>query len=468
MSPIRNEHEVEINIAKIKREGHVLIVPQTMNLRQVAQALNNAADDEERIYNYSATVLTAPFDGAWAFNKALEELCGIASQRAVWGQRDVIEVPVDAHGGFISVPWGAFEVPGVNDLRGRPGIFSTGAVRDDNGRWVFQAGAAIPGKYKELFDLVVARTREIVAAESIYKGKALDLRLSDRGAKNGMAKVKFFDVTQAGRPIFSATVEDRYEYDVITYVTQPEMVRELRGSSKLGVLLAGKPGVGKTMAVAHLARLCQENGRTFVQGHVEDFTEVIDFATMYSPSMVGFEDVDGVLGGDVRSHSLNAILNKMDGVDTKGADIIFVATTNFPERLNDAATRVGRIDVILNVDPPDADASIEIAKHYARGKVKSGEDFSEAGRVLAGHIPAEIEQAVARAQIRGELKYGSPDLTADTLLAAARAVEHERSQFVHEPDLDPMERFGQGLGRGIATAVAPLMEQRVTNGKVLA
>ncbi len=460
---VHNNTVVEVNVAQVNRyEGHRIMIPQVMDLRQAGEAMVRAAEEEERSFDFHATVQTAPFDGALAFHRALEEQYGVVMQRAVFGERHVIDVPIDAHGGTAAVPWGAFNVPGI------PGTYQTSYSRDDDGRVIFQATANIPGKYKDAFDEIMALTRENVRTRSIYRGKALDLRLTGDGIRSGTAKIKFFDTSRAIRPIYSADLADAFEYDVIPYVTNTSVIQRLVGKAKLGVLFAGPYGVGKTMAVLYLALLCEQQGRTFIQGHVQDFEAVLDFAAMYSPSLVSFEDVDSAVGGDERTYGLNAILNKLDGVDTKSNDILFVATTNHPERLNKAMLRPGRIDVIMNIEAPDAGASIDIAKHYARGMVKADEDFTEAGRVLAGQIPAVIEQAVNRALVRGELMNGNPELTGVTLLAAARAVQRERSHFEHRPEPTKMEELGRELGRSFGQALGQAMNDGVSvNGHEL-
>lgn len=461
---IRNNRSVEVNVAQVNRyEGHALMVPQIMDLRQAGESLIRAAEEEERQFTFHASVNTAPFDGAWAFNKALAEQYGIAMQKAVWGERPVVEIPIDAHGHFIAVPWGQFEVPGV------PGVFETNRTRDDNGRMVFQASASLPGKYKDSFDEVMERTRRYVAEESIYKGKALDLRLGDLGS--GLAKIKFLDVVNARRPIYSEVLADVFEHDVLPYITEPALIQQLRGNAKLGVLFAGQYGTGKSMGAMYMARLCEQNGRTFAYGRPNEIAQIIDFVQMYLPALVLIEDLESVVGGDERTDALNLILNKLDGVDTKNGDLIFVATTNHPEKINQAMMRPGRIDVIMDVTAPDAAAAVEIAKSYARGRVKDGEDFTQAGLELAGLIPAVIEQAVARAQVRGELKYGNPELTNDTLLAAARAVQRDRARFQHAPERTPMEvmgdALGSGIGRGMGEALAQVSVVHQGNGRAV-
>ncbi len=89
--------------------------------------------------------------------------------------------------------------------------------------------------------------------------------------------------------------------------------------------------------------------------------------------------------------------------------------------------------------------------------MKPGEDFTQAGEELAGLIPAEIEQAVSRALIRGELKYGKAEMTSDTLLAAARAVQQERAQFKHVPEPSPIQAMGAAFGQGIGDGLLALV-----------
>lgn len=446
-------NERTINIANVVRHDGPLQVPTTMDLRAAAEVLLRAADAEEQRIDLHATVPAAPFDGAYAMVQAMEEEFGAAVQLSVWGERHNIKVPIDAHGTTVDIPWGAFQVPVLAGA-----TLETSRTRDDNGRWVFQMNGSMRGMDRHHFDKLYRRTMEIVRERSIYRGKALDLRLSDGGLHEGVAKIRFLDVRAARRPIYTDVLDDAIENDVLTYITHPELVRKLRGTTKLGVLLAGKFGVGKTMLAMYIAKLCEEMGRTFLYVKPDDVPAAIEFGAMYAPATIFTEDVESIAGAN-RTEFVNLLLNKLDGVDTKGNDLMFVATTNSPEDINPAMMRVGRIDVRLHITPPDAKAAIEIAHSYAKGDVRYEDDFSEAGEYLAGQIPAVIEQAVARAQIRDARNAGSATLTARSLLAAAKAVQNEQSLFQHVPPKEPMEKLGDSLGVGIGRGVGEALAQ---------
>lgn len=100
-----------------------------------------------------------------------------------------------------------------------------------------------------------------------------------------------------------------------------------------------------------------------------------------------------------RSVEIDDILNILDGIDTKSENIIVVLTTNSLEKVNRAMLRPGRLDAIIDVTPPDADAAERLVRYYGGLAIEPTEDLTAVGRALAGQIPAVIEETVKRAKL---------------------------------------------------------------------
>jgi SpoVK/Ycf46/Vps4 family AAA+-type ATPase len=131
---------------------------------------------------------------------------------------------------------------------------------------------------------------------------------------------------------------------------------------KTGVLLYGKPGTGKTSLVKSIAT---EYHRGIVQIDVSNIDN-IDFShlTMMINNedeekyIVLFEDIDTLFLNRDESESksdkdYNGIINKLlQFLDSNSSpnDVIFIATTNHLERLDEALIREGRFDLKLEVD----------------------------------------------------------------------------------------------------------------------
>lgn len=448
----------KVHVAEVVRhEGPGIQVPQNLPLDAAIAVLQRKLQEEEQVVDLHATLDSHPYDAAWAAWSAAQDVFGYAVQAEIEKdmgffsmktKRNLIDVVVDAEGHTVQVPWGAFEVPGVE------GYFETSWKRKDDGRIVGQLSATVKGKYREAFRRVVERARQRLREGSLYKGKALDIKFIDEdGNASPVPPVRFVDVAHAVQPIFPEAVAEALEHDVMAYVRYPERIRALRGTVKRGILLAGPYGTGKTLTAAYVAREATRQGYTFVYCKAQEIPYAVDFARQYQPAVIFAEDLETVAHGE-RDDVVNTLLNKVDGVDGKQDNLLLICTTNHPEKINRAMIRPGRLDVILPILPPDAAAALRIARHYAQDQF-ADDNFEESGAALDGMIPAVIQEAVARAQIRALARTdgGDATITNRDLVAAARAVQAERDLFTEEAKRDPVAVFADHLGRRLAEPV---------------
>src|SRR3546814_9239016 len=155
------------------------------------------------------------------------------------------------------------------------------------------------------------------------------------------------------------------------------------------------------MAATVASRLAVDAGVTYVYiPRADELPDAIEFAKQYqSPACVIFcEDVDRVTNGD-RSVEMDDILNLLDGIDTKNNHIITVLTTNDLQSINPAMLRPGRLDAVIDVTPPDAQAVEKLLRLYGGDAIAADTNLEEAGRVLAGNIPAVIAEVGKRAKL---------------------------------------------------------------------
>jgi ATPases of the AAA+ class len=222
---------------------------------------------------------------------------------------------------------------------------------------------------------------------------------------------------------------------------------------KRGILLAGTYGTGKTMAANVASRHATDAGITYVYvPRADELSDAIEFAKQYqSPACVVFcEDIDRSVNGE-RSVEMDDILNILDGVDTKNANIITVLTTNDLESINPAMLRPGRLDAVINVTPPDGPAVEKLIRLYGKGTISADTDLTEAGKALSGNIPAVIAEVVKRAKL-AQLRLQAPGekvaqiseaalVEASVTMRAQVTLLRERSEAkVDVPTLDSVMR----------------------------
>merc|ERR1719421_584136 len=168
--------------------------------------------------------------------------------------------------------------------------------------------------------------------------------------------------------------------EIILYLKDPNRFTRLGAKLPKGVLMSGAPGTGKTLLARAIAG---EAGVPFIQASGSEFEEMFvgvgarrirDLfaeARKHAPCIVFIDEVDAV--GSKRSNrdntavrmTLNQLLVELDGFEQNNG-IVVICATNFPESLDKALTRPGRLDKQIVVPIPDLKGRIEILQMYAK------------------------------------------------------------------------------------------------------
>jgi transitional endoplasmic reticulum ATPase len=168
--------------------------------------------------------------------------------------------------------------------------------------------------------------------------------------------------------------------------------------------------------------VAKNSGWTFILlDKIKGLKVALEFANRYAPALVFAEDVDRVAA--VRTDTINDLINTIDGVVSKRAEIMTVLTTNFVEKLDPVILRPGRLDAVITLRPPGSETVQRLIRHYAGMLVAVNEDISAAGAELAGQIPATIREAVERAKL-GMIGRAGDSLNGDDLVTAARTMKN--------------------------------------------
>lgn len=124
-----------------------------------------------------------------------------------------------------------------------------------------------------------------------------------------------------------------------------DLFEKLGVNHQVGILLYGPPGTGKTSVAKAISLMLDRplytiNASTFP-------TIVPDFSNL-SGGIVLFEDIDYIFG-NAEDAKVNTLLQTLDGTGSC-PDIIYIATTNSIEKLNEAMIRDGRFDLKIHMD----------------------------------------------------------------------------------------------------------------------
>lgn len=175
---------------------------------------------------------------------------------------------------------------------------------------------------------------------------------------------------------------------------------ELRGGQlPTGMMLFGEPGTGKSAAAQALAKA---SGWTFIATTGKELmgTDAIralkDKASALRPSIVFIDEADDILGD--RQHSFNKdataqLLALMDGAGGNLHDVFWIAATNYPDSIDSAAKRGGRLSMKLGLDKPDAEVMRNLVLSWAAANVQRVPSPAEVWAVEAADLLHGLAQA---------------------------------------------------------------------------
>ena len=160
--------------------------------------------------------------------------------------------------------------------------------------------------------------------------------------------------------------------------------------------------------------------------------EAFEAARRHSPSIIFIDEIDalGARRADsagVLSSLVNVLLTEIDGAASNNANLLVLAATNTPWRIDPAFRRPGRFDQTVFVPPPDSAAREAIFK-LALDDVPTGDIdvacLADASRQFSGaDIRAAFETAVELA-IAEEMRTGKDTILTEKMLLTARATRN--------------------------------------------
>ncbi|PZF98803.1 ATP-binding protein [Micromonospora deserti] len=244
-------------------------------------------------------------------------------------------------------------------------------------------------------------------ADRVYDVETSGVRLTDVG---GMSAVK-----------------ERLELAFLGPLRNPQLRRMYGKSLRGGLMLYGPPGCGKTFLARAVAG---EMGAKFISLSIVDVLdmwmgnsernlhELFQAARRNAPCVLFLDEVDalGHKRSQVSSSSMrtlgNQLLAELDGMEGSNEGVFVLAATNTPWDVDPALRRPGRLDRVVLVLPPDADARRAILEYHLRERPVAGidlravvaatEDFS--GADLAHLCETAAEFAMADSVRTGEVR----------------------------------------------------------------
>ena len=221
-------------------------------------------------------------------------------------------------------------------------------------------------------------------------------------------------------------------YRICDIMQNEAVYKRLGVSIPSGIILDGKPGMGKTLMAkcfinasgrtAYICRKDKPNG-DFVNKIKQTFEE----AKSKAPSVILLDDLDKFANEDERHIDAEEYVTVQACMDeVKGCNIFVIATTNDLKKLPTSLKRAGRFDCIINIESPGSEDAQKIVAHYIKGKNFVAEvDFQMITRLLNGASCADLETVINEAGIYAGYARKEKIDTEDIIKACMRVIYNE-------------------------------------------
>ena len=234
---------------------------------------------------------------------------------------------------------------------------------------------------------------------------------------------------------------------VLWPLQHPDSFERLGVDPPRGVLLYGPPGCGKTYLVRALAgtgRLSvhavkgAELMDKWVGASEKAVRELFERARNSAPALVFLDEIDALAprrgqssDSGVSDRVVASLLTELDGVEPL-RDVVVVGATNRPDLIDPALLRPGRLERLVFVPPPDADARAAILKTAGRSvPLDDDVDLDVLAAGLDGYSAADCSALLREAALAAMRR----NVDAAVVTAEDVAVAREKVR----PSLDPVQ-----------------------------
>jgi len=206
-------------------------------------------------------------------------------------------------------------------------------------------------------------------------------------------------------------LKDQLKIDVIDALHNPEEYAKYGVTIPNGMLLYGPPGCGKTFFAKHFAEEVGFNfmlatpstlKSRFINATQENIAKMFEEAEKNAPTIIFIDEINELLpkrdsdAHEMAKSAVNEMLAQMDRTGDKG--IFIIGATNYPDMIDPAMLRAGRLDKKFYLPPPDFEARKLMFEMYLKNRpLDFGINYEQLSRLTEHYVSADIEFLVNEA-----------------------------------------------------------------------
>ena len=262
----------------------------------------------------------------------------------------------------------------------------------------------IEDRFQSAGEFLMALDGEIQVEKPAPKQKVKDGEKKETSIPHKVAKGEGFAAISG-----MDELKELLQREVIDVITNPEEYARYGLTIPNGMLLYGPPGCGKTFFAKHFAEEVGFNymevkpstlKSRWVNATQENIGKMFDEAEKNAPTIIFIDEMNELVpnrdNGNVHEMSLGAVnemLAQMDRTGEKG--IFIIGATNYPNMIDPAILRAGRLDKKYYLGPPDKKARELMLKMYLKKRPYDfGIDYAHLADLTHNYVSADLKLIV--------------------------------------------------------------------------